>query len=329
MPRLATDVPVWYRLDIEEEKPAVHAPILAAFSLGQSWSGMTKAPRLRQDAPLTIEVTAPSGRMPAMTTLRQFKKGDVLLRQGDASDHVLWVRRGKLDVLREVGAASIVLGQAGEGEWLGEMGVIENRSRSATIRAAEGGEVEVLTTREFFERVSSDPALARDLILRLSIRLRNIEDKIAADLSTFGHDRSADRPGALVSDPIIADDAAISLSAQTDLLRARIGAAPILADKLPFVVGRLPAAGEAEPARRPDLVIEDEEPFRLSRQHFMVARSGNRLLISDLGSKLGTIVNGQAIGHHFTRDSAPLRHGENHIVAGGRDSHFEFLVSVS
>jgi len=117
-----------------------------------------------------------------MTTIRQFKKGDVLLRQGDASDYVLWVRSGKFDVLREVDAASIVLGQAGEGEWLGEMGVIENRSRSATLRAAEDGEVEVLTTREFFERVSSDPTLARELILRLSVRLRSIEDKIAADL---------------------------------------------------------------------------------------------------------------------------------------------------
>ncbi len=264
-----------------------------------------------------------------MTAIRQFKKGDVLLRQGDASDYVLWVRSGKFDVLREVDAASIVLGQAGEGEWLGEMGVIENRSRSATVRAAEDGEVEVLTTREFFERVSSDPTLARELILRLSVRLRSIEDKIAADLLTFGHDRSADGPDGMVSDPIIADDAAISLSAQTDLLRARIGAAPILAGRLPFVVGRLPAVDEAEPMRRPDLVIEDEEPFRLSRQHFMVARSGNRLLISDLGSKLGTIINGQAIGHHFTRDSAPLHRGENHVVAGGRDSHFEFLVSVS
>jgi hypothetical protein len=56
-------------------------------------------------------------------------------------------------------------------------------------------------------------------------------------------------------------------------------------------------------AKLPDLTIEDEEPFRLSRDHFMILRSGDRLLVSDLGSALGTIVNGQAIGHHFMKDA--------------------------
>ena len=112
-----------------------------------------------------------------MTTQRRFKKGDVLFQQGDASDRVLRVGRGEIEVLREVGTASVVLGQVRAGEWLGEMGVIENRNRSATARAATDGAVEVLTARQFLDRVSSDPKLARELILRLSIRLRKIEDK--------------------------------------------------------------------------------------------------------------------------------------------------------
>ena len=82
-----------------------------------------------------------------MTTLSQFKKGDLLFRQGDASDRVLRVRSGDIEVLREVGAASVLLGHVRDGEWLGEMGVIEGRSRNATARAAGDGEVEVLTAR--------------------------------------------------------------------------------------------------------------------------------------------------------------------------------------
>ena len=99
-----------------------------------------------------------------MTTLSQYKEGDFLFRQGDASDRVLRVRSGEIEILREVGATSVVLGHVRDGEWLGEMGVIEGRSRSATARAVTDGEVEVLTARQFLERVSSDPALARDLI---------------------------------------------------------------------------------------------------------------------------------------------------------------------
>lgn len=111
-----------------------------------------------------------------MNTLSQFKKGDLLFRQGDASDHVLRVRSGEIEVLREIGTASVLLGHVRGGEWRGEMGVIEGHSRSATARAAADGEVEVLTARQFLEQVSSDPATARDLILRLSIRERRGHD---------------------------------------------------------------------------------------------------------------------------------------------------------
>lgn len=206
------------------------------------------------------------------------------------------------------------------------MAVIENRSRSATARAATDGAVEILTARQFLDRVSSDSALARDLLLRLSIRLRKIEDKIAGDLLPAVHERLADEGTPL--DAVIADNISIALLAETDVLRARIGVAPIPIAPLPFVVGRVPVAGEAEPPRHPDLPIEDEEPFRLSRDHFMIIRSRDRLLAADLGSTLGTIVNGQAIGHHFMRDAAPLHRGENRIIAGGWGSPFEFAVSV-
>src|SRR6202023_3927317 len=44
--------------------------------------------------------------------------------------------QGEIEVLRETGTASVLLGHVRGGEWLGEMGVIEGRSRSATARAA-------------------------------------------------------------------------------------------------------------------------------------------------------------------------------------------------
>lgn len=264
-----------------------------------------------------------------MVMPRPFKKGDVLFRQGDASDRVLRVSSGEIEILREVGAASVLLGHVRQGEWLGEMGVIENRSRSATARAATDGVAEVLTVREFLDSVTSDPALARDLILRLSIRLRKVEDKIAGDLLPFAHGRRPDGSDGTATDVALGENVTISLGAESDALRTRIGAAPIHVASLPFVVGRPPLADEAEPWRRADLLIDDEEPFRLSRDHFAIMHSGGRLVIADLGSTLGTIVNGQAIGHQFMRDAAPLHRGENRIVAGGWDSPFDFILSVS
>ena len=134
------------------------------------------------------------------------------------------------------------------------------------------------------------------------MRLRRIEDKIAGDLLPFAHDRSSDRAGEPASDAVAADDATIWLTAQSDALRAQIGAAPIPVATLPFLVGRVPVEGDAQPSRRPDLLIEDKEPFRLSRQHFMIARSGDRLLVSDLGGHARN--NGERVG-----DRPPFHEG--------------------
>jgi CRP/FNR family cyclic AMP-dependent transcriptional regulator len=262
-------------------------------------------------------------------TLRQFSNGDILLRQGDPSDCVLRVRSGEVQVLREVGDASIVLGHVRSGEWLGEMGVIEHRSRSATARAASDGEVEVLSAGEFLQRVSGDPVLARDLILRLSVRLRDIEDKIAGELVSNAHSRSADGTERSEPDASPTDAAAVSLVAASDALRARIGAVPIRIARLPFVVGRVSVAGEKRPARPADLEIDDEVPFHLSRVHFMIAQCRDRLLVSDLGSALGTSVNGQLIGLHVASDAAPLEPGDNRILAGGMHSPFDFVVTIA
>ena len=264
-----------------------------------------------------------------MTTPVQFNQGDLLFRQGDPSDFVLWVRYGEVEVLREVRDISVLIGHVREGEWLGEMGVIESRPRSATARASRDGAAEMLTAREFLDRVSSDATLARSLIQRLSIRLRTIEDKVAGDLLLSSHGPQADeRTAPAAPGTAIAEDAPITLTAQSDTLRARIGSSPIAVGRLPFVVGRFPVRGEAPPPRPADLSIEDQQPFRLSRDHFMITRDQDRLFVSDLGSTLGTVVNGQAIGHNFMRDTAPLRRGDNRIVAGGLGSPFDFLLSV-
>ena len=248
-----------------------------------------------------------------MNTLRNFIKGDVLFRQGDDSDHVLRVRSGELEVIRENERASFMLGYVREGEWLGEMGVIEGFPRSATVRATAEGTVEVFSAQEFLDRVSNDPALARELIVRLSIRLRKVEDRIVAGTGAEAHTLSG---------------VSITLIARSDRLRSQIGSSPINVSSLPFVVGRVPAGDEGLPPRQPDLLVEDKEPFRLSRDHFIIEYRDDRLVVSDLGSTLGTVVNGQPIGWDFMRDSAPLHRGENRIIAGGRGSPFEFLISV-
>lgn len=103
---------------------------------------------------------------------------------------------------------------------------------------------------------------------------------------------------------------------------------PLKLGNRPFVVGRRPVAGEVLPPWQPDLILDDTRPFRLSRNHFMIEQHDKSYYLRDLGSTLGTIVNGQPIGDYSGIDDVPLRPGENEVIAGGMHSPFVFSVAI-
>ena len=205
------------------------------------------------------------------------------------------------------------------------MGVIEGRPRSATVRAR--GEVlgEMVERRAFLERVSRDPRLAFGVLLRLSERLHAADERLA-DAAAHAQDGShatapADAAPAAVGERVV-------LLAASEGLAGQVPAEGIAIDRLPFEVGRRPAADEHRRGGSVHLELEDAAPYRLSRRHFAVVASGGGLAVRDDHSTLGTVVNDEAVGEQFPRSEAPLRRGENLVVAGGADSPFAFRLVV-
>ncbi len=98
---------------------------------------------------------------------------------------------------------------------------------------------------------------------------------------------------------------------------------------LPFRVGRLPVAGEAQPVEVNDLQLSDTKPFNVSRDHFTIDRVPEGVQVRDRGSYVGTIVNRVQIGGHHHVASVPLAVGENEVVAGSPRSPFRFRVVVA
>jgi CRP-like cAMP-binding protein len=256
---------------------------------------------------------------------RRFEADEILFRQGDPSDFALLILSGSVDVLREVGNDAIVLGMVRAGEFVGEMGVLEGRPRSATVRAASPVEAELIERQAFLDRVSDEPELARKLLVRMSARLRDVEDTL-----TGVYAQGSEDAGAPVEAPRSASGApSIMLAATTDRARAFIGADLMPITRLPFTVGRRPDEDEAPPVITPDLAIPEPPPYRLSRTHFSLIAQGGEVVVRDLASTLGTIVNDRPIGRDFPSDSAPLHEGENTIIAGGRGSPFVFALTLS
>jgi hypothetical protein len=255
-------------------------------------------------------------------TYTYFSAGDLLFREGDPADGVFRLFSGAVDILRELDGEPILLGTVGAGQFIGEMGVVENRPRSATARAASEVEAEILTPAEFFDQIAGSPPAARELIQRLSQRLREADDRIVNDerrndraLVTWNNDSQTARASI---------DKAY-LAAKNPWLQRQLHT-PLGLGDLAFVVGRAPVAEEKRPPLDPDLKLDDTPPFRLSRNHFMIEKRSGIYHVRHLRSALGTIVNGEPIGNHFRTDDALLRVGENEVIAGGVDSPFVFSV---
>jgi hypothetical protein len=257
---------------------------------------------------------------------KRFDRDAVLFRQGDPSDEVILILSGSAEVLRESGDDAIVLGTVRAGEFVGEMGVLEGRVRSATVRAAESVEAEMIERQAFLGRVSAEPELARKLLVRMSARLRDVEDMLTQLYAS--HEAAPAGQELVVAAPSVAAPPALTLTGSTYAAKFFIGPEPIRIPRLPFTVGRQHDQHEPSSVITPDLAIAEDAPHRLSRAHFMLIRDDDDILVRDLSSTLGTIVNGQPLGRDFPVDSAPLRKGENSLVAGGDGSPFAFVVTL-
>jgi hypothetical protein len=260
---------------------------------------------------------------------KEFATGDILFREGDPSEQVYRVRSGRIAIVKERPGAPLVLGRVREGEFLGEMGVVEELPRSATAQAETPVEVDVFEADEFMTLVCEDSALALKLIRRLSMRLRNLDSHVARLLpvrKTMVDRRRTLRPDAPPAAPNRA--AQVAIRGGTYALKLFIGTEPIAVPKMPYIVGRVQKSRSESVAPEPDLGIPDPTPYRLSPAQFVLFEDYNKIFIRDCNSEYGTVVNDRHLGRDFAIDQAALRPGENVVIAGGDGSPYKFLIDV-
>jgi CRP-like cAMP-binding protein len=96
---------------------------------------------------------------------RSLKSGDILFKAGDPGDAIYIVVRGKVEVLNEGGTASIAV--LGPGQTFGEMALLSDGPRTATIRATEDTQLLEIAEEKFDQLVASDPQFA-DAVVHIS-----------------------------------------------------------------------------------------------------------------------------------------------------------------
>lgn len=146
-----------YELDIEETSSSTEPSVV--MPLGQ---------RLRR-APLFSDVDAATlERLIDQVQLVSVPAGQGVFRQGDRADSLYVVAEGSL--VATTGPGDAELARYGEGAAFGEMGLVSNQPRAATIRALEDSQLLRLTRRAVNELMASSPTFAGALLRMLRQR---------------------------------------------------------------------------------------------------------------------------------------------------------------
>jgi hypothetical protein len=106
---------------------------------------------------------------------KRFKAGDVVFRQGDYPDRLYVIGQGEVEVVRETpGQEPAVLTRLGKDEFFGEIGILGDTPRTATVRAVT--DVAVLSIhRSYFASLLSYLPMFRERIV-VAYRARTTGD---------------------------------------------------------------------------------------------------------------------------------------------------------
>jgi cytochrome P450 len=108
--------------------------------------------------------------------------GTVLFREGDAARDCTVILEGEADVL----VAGRYVGSAGPGESVGEMGLLDDAPRSATVVARTPLRARVIDAAAFDALLDDAPSVSRALLRQLSRRLRALDQTLARLASLAG-----------------------------------------------------------------------------------------------------------------------------------------------
>jgi len=87
-----------------------------------------------------------------------FSKGDIIFEEGDQGDWFYIIREGKVDVIKKIKWFKYIwIKELGSGDYFGEMALHQNKSRSATLKAAEDTVCFVLYKNKFKQQTKKHP----------------------------------------------------------------------------------------------------------------------------------------------------------------------------
>ena len=104
---------------------------------------------------------------------KDFKKADVIMREGDNPDCAYIVKSGSVELFKETSSGEdLILSVLGTGDVFGAMSMVDSTPRSASVRALEDSELIAVDVQTFNEKQEALDVFTRKMVKTLIDRLR-------------------------------------------------------------------------------------------------------------------------------------------------------------
>ncbi len=142
----------------------------------------TVSPAVLRTVPLFASF--PEEQLRALATVvsrRSASRGSIVIAAGDPTDSLYIILSGRLKVMMsDAEGKEVILSILSGGEFFGEMGLIDDAPRSASVVAIEPCELLVITRRDFKRCMAENAEMAMAVMRGLVRRLREADRKIGS-----------------------------------------------------------------------------------------------------------------------------------------------------
>ena len=119
-------------------------------------------------------------RIAKLANQHSFKKGEVIIREGTRDGRLFVIVSGKVEIIKDLyGPKKESLRIFGENSYFGEMALIDDYIRTASVVAVEDTDVLTLDQWNIREEIQKYPSIAIELLQTLGRRIRALEQRDA------------------------------------------------------------------------------------------------------------------------------------------------------
>jgi len=110
---------------------------------------------------------------------RNYPKNTIILSEGDSSDSLYLILSGKVKVfLNDEGGKEAIINYQEAGEYFGELSLIDDYKRSASIMTVEKSQLAVISKQAFHQIMQSNPDIAIHLLKDMVHRIRALTEEV-------------------------------------------------------------------------------------------------------------------------------------------------------